>query len=258
MKATQTLLRGLSILEALAAGPRMGLGPTLLAQQCGLDKTTTIRLARTLCDAGYLEQNPVQKTYVMTRKMLKLTAGLTWEMDLRSFVRPHLIKLRNLSGESVHLGCLDHDEVRYVDKLESSQSIRLVSAIGQVMPLHTTALGKAMLAVLPVEILEGLIARLEFSPDILGLEFSGPADLLADLVKIRERGYSIALINALSVGAALTGRNGELLGAISISGPAFRMEDRIAELGETCRKIAMEISEEAALAGFLAEPPMDT
>ncbi len=270
--ATQTLLRGLSVLEALASAHPLTLGPTQLAAMSGLDKATAIRLARTLVQAGYVEQGEKDRAYGLTRKVLKLSANLTWELDLRTLVRPHLVEMRDRSGETVHLGCLDGCAVRYVDKLESNQSIRLVSAVGQLMPIHTTALGKALLTGLPEADRAALIQQIDFAESSLGLAVqasfppdervkdidsvrreassSGPPpltreELIADVEESIRRGYSIARVHALSVGANILGRGNQLLGAISIAGPHFRMEHRLAELGELCRKTAIRISQEA-------------
>lgn len=276
--ATQTFLRGLSILEALAAAHPLGLGPTLLAAETGLDKATAIRLARTLLEAGYVEQDQRERTYKLTRKVLRLSANLTWELDLRTLVRPYLVEMRDRTGETVHLGCLDQGGVRYVDKLESNQSIRLVSAVGQLMPIHTTALGKALLAGLPLPERLALFDEIDFTATGLGkaVQAAFPPDsqvkdidsirreslmqgcppltredLIADVEETIRRGYSVAQIHALSVGAPVIGRDGRLLGAISIAGPHFRIENRLEEFGDLCRETAARISQEAENTGLL-------
>jgi DNA-binding IclR family transcriptional regulator len=258
LKPAQTLIRGLSVLEALAAAEGSALGATQLAARVNLDKTTTIRLVRTLCDTGYVEQNPATKGYSLTRKVLRLSAVLTWELDLRALVRPHLLALRDRFNETAHLGCLDHGQVRYVDRVESQQPIRMTSAIGQLVPLHTTALGKAILSALPDDTRDALIEGLEFSPEIPGLPFANPEELVEDLMLTRERGYAVGFIQALSIAAPLRGGKTNVLGAISVSGPKFRMEDRIPEIGEHVQKVARTISEEATLVGFLPDSDGET
>jgi DNA-binding IclR family transcriptional regulator len=146
---TRTLSRGLDVLEALARASEQGLGPSAIGQQVGLDKATVTRLLRTLVEAGYVTQDEATRRYRLTGKILWLAHRATVRLDLRTVARPHLTALRDELGETVHLGVMEDLGVVYVDKLEADNSIQLVSAVGQTMPLHSTSLGKAMLAALP-------------------------------------------------------------------------------------------------------------
>ena len=161
---TRTLSRGLDVLEALARGNEHGLGPSAIGQRVGLDKATVTRLLRTLVEAGYVTQDETTRRYRLTGKILWLAHRVTVRLDLRSVARPHLTALRDELGETVHLGVMEDLRVVYVDKLEADNSIQLVSAVGQTMPLHSTSLGKAMLAALPDEEREGKYARMDFLP----------------------------------------------------------------------------------------------
>jgi DNA-binding IclR family transcriptional regulator len=137
--------------------------------------------------------------------------------------------------------------VSYVDKLEADNSIQLVSAIGQTMPLHSTSLGKAMLAALPDEEREGIYLRMDFQPRT--------DRTIRDLASFREairvtqsRGYSTDDREnepfGACVGAAIVGADGRPVGAISISGPYFRIHDRLEDFGERVRAVAGAIARE--------------
>ncbi len=146
---TRSLSRGLDVLEALARASERELGPSAIAQRVGLDKATVTRLLRTLVEGGYVVQDEASRRYRLTGRILWLAHGVAARIDLRSVALPHLTALRDELGETVHLGVMEDLRVVYVDKLEADNSIQLVSAIGQTMPLHSTSLGKAMLAALP-------------------------------------------------------------------------------------------------------------
>lgn len=232
---TRTLTRGLAVLEALASGDEGGLGPVAVSDQLGLDKATVTRLLRTFVEAGYVVQDPGTRRYRLTGKILWLAHCVTRRLDLRSVARPHLTALRDELGETVHLGVIEDLSVVYVDKLEAPNSIQLVSAIGQTMPLHSTSLGKAILAALSEEEREGKYARMDFLPRT--------ERTIRDLQTFRDeirrtqlRGYSTDDREnepfGACVGAAIVGADGRPVGAISVAGPSFRIHDRFQYFGE--------------------------
>ena len=244
---TRTLTRGLDVLEALARADEDGLGPSALGQQVNLDKATVLRLLRTLVEAGYVTQDETTRRYRLTGRILWLAHRATVRLDLRSVARPHLIALRDELGETVHLGVMDGLRVIYVDKLEAANSIQLVSAIGQTMPLHSTSLGKAILAALPDEEREGTYARMDLSPRT--------DRTIRDLPTLREEiqrtqlcGYSTDDREnepfGACVGAAIVRADGRPVGAISVSGPHFRIRDRLPYFGERARAAASAIARE--------------
>jgi DNA-binding IclR family transcriptional regulator len=244
---TRTLSRGLDVIETLARGDGNGLGPSAIGQQAGLDKATVTRLLRTLVEAGYVSQDETTRRYRLSGKILWLAHRVTAGLVLRSVARPHLMGLRDELGETVHLGVIEDLRVVYVDKLEAENSIQLVSAVGQSMPLHSTSLGKAMLAALPAEERERIYARMDFLPRT--------DRTICDLATFREeirttqrRGYSTDDREnepfGACVGAAIVGADGRPVGAISIAGPHFRIHDRLEYFGERARAVAGEIARE--------------
>jgi DNA-binding IclR family transcriptional regulator len=244
---TRTLSRGLDVLEALARADEDGLGPSALGQQVDLDKATVTRLLRTLVEAGYVTQDETTRRYRLTGRILWLAHRATVRLDLRSVARPHLTALRDELGETVHLGVMDGLGVVYVDKLEADNSIQLVSAIGQTMPLHSTSLGKAMLAALPDEEREGMYARMDLSPRTDRTIRDLPT-LREEIRRTKLRGYSTDDREnepfGACVGAAIVRADGRPVGAISVSGPYFRIRDRLPYFGERVRAVAGAIARE--------------
>jgi DNA-binding IclR family transcriptional regulator len=246
VKPTRTLLRGLEVLEVLGTSPEP-VGPTRVAQLVGLDKATAGRLLFTLCEAGYATQTDTG-SYRLTGKLLTLASAVSLEPELRDRARPHLLALRDATGETVHLGVREGDHVIYIDKLDGTHSIRLVSAIGQTMPLHTTALGKAALAWLEPAEREAALAGLELVPrtdrSITSLEA-----LREELDRTRTRGFAVDdrenEDHASCIGAPILGAGGEVVGMLSLSGPSYRIAERLDELGERCRDAADRISRSA-------------
>ncbi|HEY5484966.1 MAG TPA: IclR family transcriptional regulator [Propionibacteriaceae bacterium] len=244
---TRTLSRGLDVMEALARGDGYGLGPSAIGQQAGLDKATVTRLLRTLVEAGYVIQDETTRRYRLGGKILWLANRVTAGLDLRSVARPHLTALRDELGETVHLGVIEDLRVVYVDKLEAENSIQLVSAVGQTMPLHSTSLGKAMLAALPDEERERIYVRMDFLPRT-DRTICDLATFREEIRRTQRRGYSTDDREnepfGACVGAAIVGADGRPAGAISIAGPHFRIHDRLEYFGERARAVAGEIARE--------------
>jgi len=253
---TRALSRGLDVLEALTRADEHGLGPSAIGQRVSLDKATVTRLLRTLVAAGYVTQDERTRRYRLTGRILWLAHRVTTRLDLRSVARSYLTALRDELGETVHLGVMEDLPVVYVDKLEADNSIQLVSAIGQTMPLHSTSLGKAMLAALPDEEREEKYARMELARrtdrTILDLD-----TLREEIRRTQLRGYSTDDREneqfAACVGAPIVGADGRLVCAISIAGPHFRIHDRLPYFGERARAVAGAIARE--LGADASEPP---
>ena len=242
---TRSFLRGLCVLEAAARSP-LPLGIQQIAEITGLDKATTMRLLRTLRDAGYLTQDMRTKAFALTDKLSRLAAGAAGDQDLRDCARAPLIGLRESTGETIHLGILRNDRVVYIDKLESSRSIRLVSAIGQEMPLHSTGLGKAILAALPDAERELLLRRLTLARRT-DQTITSSSLLAKELAAIRRRGWALDNSeneeNTTCVAAALTDSTGRLVGAISVAGPTFRVAIRRKQIATEVLCAAARIQE---------------
>jgi DNA-binding IclR family transcriptional regulator len=242
---TRTLSRGLDVLEALARANEPELGPSAIGQRVDLDKATVMRLLRTLTAAGYVAQDETTRRYRLAGKVVWLGYRATVRLDLRTVARPHLTLLRDELGETVHLAIMDDLRVVYVDKLEADNSIQLVSAIGQMMPLHSTSLGKALLAALPEVEREGKYARMDLArrtdKTILDL-----AALREEIRQTQLRGYSTDDREnepfGACVGASIAGADGRPVGAISISGPYFRIHDRFPYFGERVHAVAGTIA----------------
>ena len=256
---TRTLIRGLSILETLAAADELGLGPSTIAADVDLDKATVTRLLRTLIESGYVVQDPLSRRYRLTGKILRLAHGVARSLDLQRVARPHLKALRDRLHETVHLGVMEDLSVYYVDKLEADHSIQLVTAVGRTMPLHSTALGKALLAALPEEEREARYRRRDFAPrterTICALD-----DFRAEIREAQARGYAIDdrenEPHGACVAAAIVAIGGRPVGALSVSGPHFRIHEHLDEFGEQVRATATQIAWELGSDGARVEIPI--
>jgi DNA-binding IclR family transcriptional regulator len=138
---SQTLLRGLDVIDVVAAGP-IKLGD--LAARLGLTRSTTHRLAAALTDRRYLTFVP-HSGYSLGPKLLELGFRVRDELDLPRVAAPHLERLALLTEDTVHLGVLDRGRVLYLDKIPGKRRINISSRIGELQPVTSTGLGKALI-----------------------------------------------------------------------------------------------------------------
>ena len=138
---SQTLLRGLDVIDVVAAGP-VKLGD--LATRLGLTRSTAHRLASALTDRRYLSFVP-HSGYSLGPKLLELGFRVRDELDLPRVAAPHLERLALLTEDTVHLGVLDHGHVLYLDKVPGRRRINISSRIGELQPATCTGLGKALI-----------------------------------------------------------------------------------------------------------------
>lgn len=248
----QALERALTILETLAQ-EKEGLGLNEVARRVGLHKSTVYRLLQTLKEYGYVEQDASHGKYNLGLKILELSGRILDRMDVRTVAHPFLKELAAKSNEVAHLVILDGDEAVYIDKVEGNRTIRMYSQIGRRVPLHSTAVGKAILAYLPWPEVQGLLARRGLTRFTDRTVTEWPV-LAEQLEQIRQKGYAVDdgenEEGIRCVGAPIFDYENRVVAALSISGPEVHVtEERIPELGELVRWAGQEISRRLGFRG---------
>jgi IclR family acetate operon transcriptional repressor len=178
-------------------------------------------------------------------KMIELAGVLISQQDLRNESEPLLEKLSAQTQETAHLAIPTGNNVVYIAKVDSPQSVRMASHIGLRNPLHCTALGKAILAFYPQEQIDAVIGK--GLPARTPFTLISPEILRDELGHIRVEGFAIDdQENELGVrcaGAPVFDYSGKVIGAISVSGPASRISrERCLELGPVVSEAAQEVS----------------
>jgi DNA-binding IclR family transcriptional regulator len=138
---SQTLFRGLDVLEVVAEG---SITLADLADRLRLTRSTTHRLASALVDRRDLTFVP-RTGYSLGPKLLELGFRVRDKLDLPRVAAPHLERLAVLTEDTVHLGVLDEGRVLYLDKVPGKRRVNLSSRIGEVQPVSSTGLGKALI-----------------------------------------------------------------------------------------------------------------
>ncbi len=142
---SQTVDRALSILPLLAEGPA-DLGE--VADRLGVHKSTALRLLRTLHEHGLVYRQSDQR-YRLGARLFALAQEAVENLDVREIAHPHLVRLNETCGHTVHLAVYEENEVLYIDKVESRYPVRMYSRIGKPVAITVAAVAKLLLADLP-------------------------------------------------------------------------------------------------------------
>jgi DNA-binding IclR family transcriptional regulator len=230
------------LLKEFGKGDRE-IGVSELARRLGLGKSTTHRLLHTLTVEKLLEQDPDTGSYRLALTMHELGASVQSAIDLHSAANPVIEQLRNITKETVQIAVLDGRHVVYVERRESPQTIRLFGRVGHRNDAHSTSTGKVLLAHLPPEELDALLAGWRL-PRKTAYTISDQATLRAQLQIVRSQGWAENVneseVGVASIAAPIRDRTGAVVASISIAGPLTRME------GATLRRYVRPVTEAAA------------
>ncbi len=218
---TQSVTRAWRLLLYLEDRPDAGV--TELAQHLGVSPSTAHRLARTLCDVGLVGQDVRTDRYHLGPALIPLGRAAEARLGF-SVARPALAELAAATGESVSLGVRQGDEVLTVVAVASSQALRFDLAEGSRVPIHASAMGKALLAFAPAH--ERGVQALDALTDAT---ITDPRALAADLEVVRERGWALndeeRDRGVRAIGVPLVGAGGVAVAALAVQGPKVRLTD---------------------------------
>jgi DNA-binding IclR family transcriptional regulator len=244
-KKIQSVDRAVRILKALGEHPgRLGLSD--LAERVGLAKTTVHGLLRTLQDHGLVEQHADSDKYQLGPELLQLGNSYLDLNELRSRSLAWSELLATRAGEAVRVGVPHSGSALVVHHVFRPDTSLQVLEVGALLPLHATALGKAVLAYLDDDYVADLVA--EGLPRLTGHTHVSGAALRRELAAVRELGYAVereeALLGEGGLAAPIFDRRTEAIGAVGVAGPKERVlkRSRVPELATLVTEAARGIS----------------
>lgn len=218
-------MRALRILKVIADA----FGPLALVEvsrRVALHASTTYRLLATLVAHGFVEQDSASGQYRIGVEAFRVGHSFANLLDLRARVRPMLEALAGQSNETANLVVPSALEAVYIDHVTSKSVARLLTQVGQRVPLHCTAVGKVLLAGMAVQNRIHLPQRIRltyFTPKTITTRVS----LGREIAKVRAQGYAVDRqeheIGVACVAAPVRGVFGDVVAAIGISGPSGRV-----------------------------------
>lgn len=217
-----------------------------LAVAMDMEQSTIHRFLLTLEHLGYVKQTEKNGRYHLSLKLFELGNNLINSLDLHSLSSPVLRELNQMFRETVHLVVLDKGEAIFVNKLASFPTLVTYSYIGKRCHAHCIASGKMLLAYLPQDELDDILKD-KGLPRYTNNTITNVEDFKKHLTQIREEGIAYdfgeyePLVNC--VAAPVKNHLGQIIAAVSISGPASRLgSDRLGEISSEVKNTVRTIS----------------
>ena len=253
------LKKELAILVALGGEEAVengGLGVVRVAELIGREKSQVSRALRALAESGLVDRDPSTLHYRLGWRFFALAAR-AGEQRLLAAAPPLLERLMKNLGETVHLSVLQGAEVLTVLSESPPHAVTAAGWSGRTVPLYCTSSGRALLFDRDRDGLSELLPGVEFRK--LGPNTVSNVDQLYErIVAARARGYALVdeEFEFGLVGAAAPVRDfrGQIVAALNISAPKFRLGGRLEDAGQEVRRAADELS---ALLGWSSDPEHD-
>ncbi|MBI3971882.1 MAG: IclR family transcriptional regulator [Chloroflexi bacterium] len=247
------LTKALDLLDVLSEHTALSL--TEAGRKAGINKVTAFRILTNLEERRYVERDAPTGRYRLGLRLLELGTQVSQRLELRAVARPVLERLQAETGETANLAVAVPEGTAYIDILESTRGLRMAATVGARDDYHSTSLGKAIAAGWSPERLDAYLRHATLTTKTPHT-ITNEAALRRELQETSKRGYAVDdeenEIGARCVGAPIFDHRGEVIGAISISGPASRVtRERAAEIGEQVVRAAREIT--AQLGGHTDE-----
>jgi DNA-binding IclR family transcriptional regulator len=245
--------RALAILEAVAQRGD-GLTNSELSRRLGMPKSSASYILRTLEGHGYLRREPATGKYRLGLRILGLSRDVLAGLDIKEVALPVLRSLVERTQLTAHLAVLDHSEAVYIEKVEGPGFIKMDTWVGRRMNVHSTSVGKTLVAYLPKSEVEAIVRE-------RGLKKRTPKTItsqtrfLGELDKVRAQGYALDdeenSLGARCVAAPVFDALGRVEAAVGLSGTTTQINDvslpRLAEqVKETARKISRQLTRSAS------------
>lgn len=243
---SQTVDRALQILPFLSEGER---DLADIAALLGVHKSTALRLLQTLEAQGFVRHNDSHR-YRLGSQIFRLASVALGNLDIRPIAAPYIRGLGEQTQQTVHLAAYDDGEVFYIDKYEAQKTVRMYSRLGATAPLHCTGVAKAIVAHRSLKERRELAERITYVRHT-ERTISSPGEYLAELEKIRERGYAIDdrehedYIHCVAV-PVMTG-GGTVTHGLSVSAPVMTLpRPQLLEIVPLLQEAAAAISKESS------------
>ena len=228
--AIQTVINALRLLEEFRDAGEVGV--TALSRRLDLHKNNVFRLLATLEERGYVEQSAETERYKLGVRALELGRAFSQGRSLLKQSRPILEALARAVGETAHLGVLRDFEVVHLDGEASDRLVLTMPRVGSRLPVHCTALGKAMLSQWDGP-MRRTVYRLRGLPRQTPRTITDIDTLEAQLAQIRARGYAIDVeeneVGVNGIARWIFNGLGEVGAAISVSGHSNRLTEDVME-----------------------------
>jgi DNA-binding IclR family transcriptional regulator len=223
MAAVQSVDRAITVLELIAKQGRAGI--TEIAAELGVHKSTASRLVSVLESRGLVEQLGERGKYALGFGLARLASAATGRLDLTKLSQPVCEELAARLGETVNVAVLHDGAAINISQGFGSSAVAVQNWVGQRTPLHATSSGRVLLAHAGDAMRDDVLGRplARYTPHTV----SDPAELAAELDRVRRNGFAMCFeqleAGLHAVAVPVCEPRGEVIAAISASGPSYRL-----------------------------------
>ncbi|MEY2195085.1 IclR family transcriptional regulator [Neobacillus sp. BF23-41] len=243
----RSMHRIFEILEVLSKNPE---GFPMMKIMDELDKpakSSVYTLLQQMVKKRYVTYLENEKKYKVGPSLIKLSAVIISEHTIQKHARPTMEKLSQLTGEDTYLGVLEGDHLFYIDNVEGTESVRLNIPVGATRFIHSSCIGKLMLAYLDPSEQRKTIEQAGL-PSVSPYTITNFDTFLKELKRIRQEEVSItneeSLEGIIGIAAPIKNNRHEVVAGICISAPVSRVAPRKDYLVKLVKETATEISEQ--------------
>ena len=239
-------------------GTTRGLAFSEIAEGLPFSRTTIHRILYSLGKLGYIEKSETGSCYRLTRRFRDLARQVVPYRHLQAISKPVMQSMLIRYAETVNLGSLDGGQVAYLDVAQSPSALRIAALPGDRNPVHSTALGKAILAFLPESRTKAILCEyplIRKTPRTI----TQRTHLLEQLSAVRDQRVALDIEENLTgvtcVAAPIFDNTGHVIAAFSMSGPANRMNAKLNAIKIEVRAAASTITKMLAPPHEVDAPP---
>ncbi|AJI22663.1 MULTISPECIES: IclR family transcriptional regulator [Priestia] len=221
---------------------------TDISDQIGLHKSTVHSLLKTLQQRGYIHQNLENGKYGLGMKLFERGNYVIQSLDIRQLAKKYLMDLSAKTGQTTHLVILDGKEGTYIDKVEGPMAVILYSRIGKRIPLHCSAVGKALIAFKEKDELEKILSGYEYTEQT-EFTITNEIEFLQELEKVQSQGYAVDNQEnepgVRCIAAPIRNHENKVIAAISLSTLIAGVDDiQLGIFVQQLKQAASELSEQ--------------
>jgi DNA-binding IclR family transcriptional regulator len=245
--------RALNILESVSQR-REGLTNSEISRKLAIPKSSASYILRTLEKRGYLRRDAGTGRYKLGLKILSLGGDAQSNLDIAETALPFMRSLVERVHLTSHLAVLDQGEAVYIEKVEAPGFFKVNTWVGRRMFLHSTSVGKALLAWLPKQETEAIV-RQQGMKKRTPKTITTVSRLLADLELVREQGYAVDdeenSTGARCLGAPIIDGLGNVTAVLGVSGTLTQVDEEnlpkiVEALKETARRVSRQLMKSGA------------
>lgn len=256
-ESVAAVLKVFAIMQALSERNETGISE--LSVRLAMPKATVYRFLQTMKTLGYVRQESDSERYGLTMKIFELGAKALQYPDLVEIAKPHMHRLSDATGETVHLGMLIDSEIIYVHKVDSRHMLGMYSKVGRRAPLHCTAIGKVLMAWEVPARRDAVLAGCEFKR-YRDKTITSRDEFASELERTLAQGYGQDReefddhIRCTAI--PIFDRMCQVIAGLSVSFPTFRYDEaREPELVRMLRDASRDISRQLGCSAFPLDPP---